>query len=175
MLLISTSRRPSDKTRRFCNSLKVIPYSYRKNRGSSSIKDLLGTAYADGFSRCIIVNTRYGNPAEMVFYEDKEKKPFKFVMQSVKMREHSSGKHRTPKFTSIEVKVDEELESSTYYQLKKFFEKKPQDPFEDLDDSNDKTLLLRISKDPLGMKMSFYDKETKKQFLPVMKGFLKVD
>jgi len=174
MLLITTSRRPSHKTRRFCNSLKILPHSYRKNRGSSSIKDLLNSSYQDGFSRCIIVNTRHGNPAEMVFYKNKKKKSFKFVMLSVKMREHASSK-RTPKFTKLSVNVEEEIQSLETLELKRFFSHIPEKPFEEDTGEHERKLILNIKEDILGIALEFVDGSTSEILLPKMRGFIKVN
>ncbi len=64
MLLLTTSRKPSRRTRRFCRELaSVIPFSLCVNRGKASIRKLVDRAVADGFSRVFILLETKGNPS----------------------------------------------------------------------------------------------------------------
>ncbi len=68
MLLITTSRRPSRRTRTFIRDLyHVIPGAKRVNRGKKSIEDLKKLAIGEGFKRVLIVGTLRGNPSTLTF------------------------------------------------------------------------------------------------------------
>ncbi|MEM3536898.1 MAG: hypothetical protein QXP84_00085 [Candidatus Korarchaeum sp.] len=70
MILITTTRRPSRRTRSFVRDLyHVIPTSRRRNRGKMSMEDLNELAIREGAERVIIVGTRRGNPSFLAFYE----------------------------------------------------------------------------------------------------------
>lgn len=68
MLLITTSRRPSRRTRSFVRDLyHVIPGAKRVNRGKKSVEDLKKLAIGEGFKRVLIVGTLKGNPSTLTF------------------------------------------------------------------------------------------------------------
>ncbi len=68
MLLITTSRRPSRRTRSFVRDLyHVIPGAKRVNRGKKSVEDLKKLAIGEGFKRVLIVGTMKGNPSTLTF------------------------------------------------------------------------------------------------------------
>jgi len=68
MLLITTSRRPSRRTRSFIRDLyHVIPGAKRINRGKKSVEDLKKLAIGEGFKRVLIVGTLRGNPSTLTF------------------------------------------------------------------------------------------------------------
>lgn len=70
MILITTTRRPSRRTRSFVRDLyHVVPDSMRRNRGKMSMEDLNGLAIKEGADRVIIVGTQRGNPSFLAFYE----------------------------------------------------------------------------------------------------------
>ncbi len=70
MILITTTRRPSKRTRSFIRDLShVIPASKRRNRGKMSMEDLNGLAIREGAERVIVVGTQMGNPSSLTFYE----------------------------------------------------------------------------------------------------------
>ncbi len=66
MILLTTSRKPSRRTRRFCRELSsVIPHSLCVNRGKASVRTIADRAVADGFSRVIFVLETKGNPSAL--------------------------------------------------------------------------------------------------------------
>ncbi len=69
MILITSSRKPSRRTRSLMRDLShVIPRALRINRGKSSLWDLAQTAISRGMGRILVVWERKGNPRSFVFY-----------------------------------------------------------------------------------------------------------
>jgi len=73
-MLISTSRRPSTRTRSFVKELLgVIPLSFQVTRGKKSIEELIDIAILKGCRRLMIVESKDGNPSALSFMHiDKE-------------------------------------------------------------------------------------------------------
>lgn len=70
MILITTTRRPSRRTRSLVRDLyHVLPNSKRRNRGKMSLEDLNELALREGIDRVIVVATQRGNPSSLMFYE----------------------------------------------------------------------------------------------------------
>ncbi len=70
MILITTTRRPSRRTRSFVRDLyHVIPGAIRRNRGKMSLEDLNELALQLGAGRVLVVGTSKGNPSSLTFYE----------------------------------------------------------------------------------------------------------
>jgi len=68
MMLITTSHRPTRRTRSFGHDLeKVFPNSTYLTRGKKTIQDLLMEAYDRGYERLLIINVWKGNPLKMTF------------------------------------------------------------------------------------------------------------
>ncbi len=74
MMLISTSRRPSNRTRSFVKELLgVIPLSFHITRGKKSVEELKDIAVLKGCRRLMIVESKDGNPSALSFmYVDKD-------------------------------------------------------------------------------------------------------
>lgn len=74
MILISTSRRPSTRTRSFVKELLgVLPLSFQVTRGKKSIEELKDIAVLKGCRRLMIVESKDGNPSALSFmYIDKK-------------------------------------------------------------------------------------------------------
>ena len=69
MLFITTSRRPSIRTRTFIKELeRAIPGSKRIVRGKKSLDDLKDVMIRYGVSKLLVVDTKKGNPAVLRFY-----------------------------------------------------------------------------------------------------------
>jgi U3 small nucleolar ribonucleoprotein protein IMP4 len=69
MFLITTSRRPSRRTRSFLKEFSLIlPGSYRVNRGKFSFRGLLAEALVHNCRGIIVINTYKGNPGSIDFY-----------------------------------------------------------------------------------------------------------
>ena len=68
MMLITTSHRPTRRTRSFGHDLeKVFPNSLYLTRGKKTLQDLLMEAYDRNYERLLIVNVWKGNPLKMTF------------------------------------------------------------------------------------------------------------
>ncbi|MFA4661452.1 ribosomal biogenesis protein [Pyrococcus kukulkanii] len=68
MMLITTSHRPTRRTRSFGHDLeKVFPNSLYMTRGKKTIQELLMEAYDRGYERLLILNVWKGNPLKMTF------------------------------------------------------------------------------------------------------------
>ncbi len=69
MILITTTRRPSQRTRSFVRDLyHVIPNAIRRNRGKMSLEDVNEVALKLGAERVLVVGTKRGNPSSLYFF-----------------------------------------------------------------------------------------------------------
>lgn len=70
-MLISTSRKPSQKTRKFCKNLAHATDSISVNRGKMNMRELLlKTIEVDEYNLAV-VNEIKGNPSRISFYSNK--------------------------------------------------------------------------------------------------------
>jgi len=68
VILITTSRRPSARTRSLCNDLaKMIPDSTRINRGKMNNEGLLALASAKGARTLVVIDSYMGDPSAISF------------------------------------------------------------------------------------------------------------
>lgn len=70
-MLISTSRKPSQKTRKFCKNLAHSTGSTSVNRGKMNMRELLLRALDEDEINLAIVNEIKGNPSRITFYSNK--------------------------------------------------------------------------------------------------------
>ena len=70
-MLISTSRKPSQKTRKFCKNLAHATGSTSVNRGKMNMRELLLKALEIEEFNLVIVNEIKGNPSRISFYSNK--------------------------------------------------------------------------------------------------------
>ena len=70
-MLISTSRKPSQKTRKFCKNLAHALGSTSVNRGKMNMRELLLKALQLDEFNLAIVNEIKGNPSKITFYSNK--------------------------------------------------------------------------------------------------------
>ncbi len=70
-MLISTSRKPSQKTRKFCKNFAHSTDSTSVNRGKMNMRDLLLKALAEDEINLAVVNEIKGNPSKITFYSNK--------------------------------------------------------------------------------------------------------
>ncbi len=70
-MLISTSRKPSQKTRKFCKNLAHSTGSTSVNRGKMNMRELLLKALELEEFNLAIVNEIKGNPSKITFYSNK--------------------------------------------------------------------------------------------------------
>ncbi|NHJ46737.1 MAG: hypothetical protein FK733_03005 [Asgard group archaeon] len=68
--VITTSRKPSQRTRSFLRDLvRVIPWSFHFTRGSCSLNDLADELTVLGINRVLIIHEKKGNPSLVKFYK----------------------------------------------------------------------------------------------------------
>ncbi len=68
MILFTTSRKPSQTTRRFARTLsRLIPFSEYITRGKANIETLASIAHKKGYPRVCIVGEYHGNPGRLMF------------------------------------------------------------------------------------------------------------
>ena len=70
-MLISTSRKPSQKTRKFCRNFAHATDSTSINRGKMNMRELLLKALEEDEINLAIVNEIKGNPSRITFYSNK--------------------------------------------------------------------------------------------------------
>ncbi|WP_405274679.1 Brix domain-containing protein [Methanobrevibacter sp.] len=70
-MLISTSRKPSQKTRKFCKTLARTTGSTSVNRGKMNMRELLLKSLEVDEINLAIVNEIKGNPSKITFYSNK--------------------------------------------------------------------------------------------------------
>ena len=70
-MLISTSRKPSQKTRKFCKNFAHATGSKSVNRGKMNMRELLLKALDLDEINLAIVNEIRGNPSKITFYSNK--------------------------------------------------------------------------------------------------------
>ena len=70
-MLISTSRKPSQKTRKFCKNLARVTDSTSVNRGKMNMRELLLKALEVDEYNLAIVNEIKGNPSRISFFSNK--------------------------------------------------------------------------------------------------------
>lgn len=69
-MLISTSRKPSQKTRKFCKNLAHATGSTSVNRGKMNMRELLIKALELDEFNLAVVNEIKGNPSKITFYSN---------------------------------------------------------------------------------------------------------
>ncbi|HDI86130.1 MAG TPA: hypothetical protein ENF83_01820 [Candidatus Korarchaeota archaeon] len=121
MILITTSRDPSQRTRTFIRDLShVIPRAVRVNRGKKSLDDLRVEALRHGLSRVLVVTERKGNPGGLRFYEASvatiRPAAAHVVLEGVTLRRELYGKkpERVPRVLDLAVAYQESEEHSEY-------------------------------------------------------------
>ena len=70
-MLISTSRKPSQKTRKFCKTFAHATGSTSVNRGKMNMRELLLKALELEEVNLAVVNEIKGNPSKITFYSNK--------------------------------------------------------------------------------------------------------
>lgn len=70
-MLISTSRKPSQKTRKFCKNFSHATVSTYVNRGKMNMRELLLKALELGEVNIAVVHEIKGNPSRITFYSNK--------------------------------------------------------------------------------------------------------
>ena len=70
-MLISTSRKPSQKTRKFCKNFAILTDSTSVNRGKMNQRELLLKALSEEEKNVAVVNEIKGNPSRITFLSNK--------------------------------------------------------------------------------------------------------
>src|SRR5664280_84417 len=68
-MLITTSRKPSQRTRSFCKSIVRVLNSSYINRGKMSIRDVLIKSSELGYDEIAVVSEMKGNPSRIDFLD----------------------------------------------------------------------------------------------------------
>ena len=82
-MLISTSRKPSQKTRKFCKTLAHATGSTSVNRGKMNMRELLLKALELDEINLAIVNEIKGNPSKITFYSNKGEELLAILISAV--------------------------------------------------------------------------------------------
>jgi len=103
-MLISTSRKPSQKTRKFCKNFShAFDFDY-VNRGKSSLRDLLIKAKQSGHDSLVLVYQIKGNPSKLTFYDLNSKELLALL---VSVNTTNERLHIDPKTLKIKSNVKE--------------------------------------------------------------------
>lgn len=90
MIYITTSRKPSQLTRRIARYLGRVFGTY-ENRGKRSMAEIVARANTAGYTRIMFMYEKKGNPSELSFYEDEWLEPL-IKIRGVKENGGKSGK-----------------------------------------------------------------------------------
>ena len=117
-VLITTSRRPTRRTRSLCNDLaRAIPGAIKVNRGKMSIKDVAAKTLELNANAAIIISVYRGNPGKIWFLQVTEHSyhwvPPDMLLAGVKLQ-REFGYFKLPTLRKLAVTVLEEAE----YELK---------------------------------------------------------
>ena len=70
-MLITTSRKPSQRTRSFCKDLNRVTNSEYVNRGKMSLRNVLLKSFELGPTKTAVISEVKGNPSRIDFYDEK--------------------------------------------------------------------------------------------------------
>lgn len=103
-MLISTSRKPSQKTRIFCKNFShAFDFEY-VNRGKSSLRELIIKASELGHDSLVLVYQIKGNPSKLTFYDKKGNEKLALL---VSVNTASKRLHIKPETLKIKSRVKE--------------------------------------------------------------------
>jgi U3 small nucleolar ribonucleoprotein protein IMP4 len=92
-MLITTSRKPSQRTRSFGRALeRVLPARYF-NRGKMSLREVFLKAKDHGFDHVMVISERNGNPTRMEFFTGDEE-PEAYLLISADLSPPSGKIHK---------------------------------------------------------------------------------
>lgn len=113
LILITTTRRPSRRTRSFVRDLyHVLPKAERRNRGKMSLEDINELALQLGMERVLVVGTSRGNPSSLTFYEPNPVliRPISIIrLRGVSLRREITSKRAPPSKDMCIVQSSREL------------------------------------------------------------------
>jgi rRNA maturation protein Rpf1 len=101
VILITTSRHPSPRTRSLCNDLlMMIPHSVRVNRGKMNERELLAFSSAKGARTLVIIDSHMGNSGAIslnsIRSEECEPPSLKLNILRVRLRRELTSQLRCP-------------------------------------------------------------------------------
>lgn len=147
-MLITTSRKPSQRTRTFCRGLERVLKFRCVNRGKMSLRDVFLKASEMGTNRVGVISEKDGNPNGMEVYEDRE------LFATLKITvDFSLPKGRVKKdemCLRCEVGELEELASHIF-----------EIPLETSDESNSNRLWIKTHRRKSTPVMEFFDRDGK--------------
>lgn len=112
-ILITTSRRPSRRTRSFLKELtSVLPASVRVSRGKMTLRDLQALMLSLKAMGAIIVYERRGNPSALAYYEDTGRglrRVLLVKLGSVKLRRELNDTQKPMNVSHVLIRYDETL------------------------------------------------------------------
>lgn len=112
-VLITTSRKPSKRTRSFIKELNlVIPSSIRVARGKMTLHDLHGLTLSLKARGVIVIYERRGNPSAIMYYECTDaglRKTLLVKLRSVKLRREISNAQKPLNVSQIVVEYVDHL------------------------------------------------------------------
>ena len=106
-LLITTSRRTSNRVRSFARDLSsVIPGSERFNRGGMSVTELTSRIRQSGAQAALVISIWRGNPGELIILSPEGVELFKLRLESALLRREidSSNKGKVGNLQCVGVK-----------------------------------------------------------------------
>ncbi len=103
MLYVSTSRKPTSKTRILAKWLERLLGGESENRGKRSVSDIAGRMGQKGFKRAVFVYERHGNPFSLNFLDVDDGWLYPEVLIGEYSFPEKAGK-RVPYATSAEAK-----------------------------------------------------------------------
>ena len=155
-VLVTTSRRPTRRSRRLAKELcRVLPYFKKINRGRMGYKDLREYMIKKGFTRLIIIENYKGNPGIMEFLTLDEvflRRVGRLVIKSLSLQVDIRRDYIFSSLKKVEfVNVDEDIAES----LSLFFH-----PYYSVSEGTEGT--LRIVGDEEELSFNFYDNNGKR-------------
>lgn len=115
MILITSSRRPTQLVRKLCNDLnRIIPNSVRVNRGKMSLRQIAMEASSQKADRVLIVERETGVPSKILFFtiDNEELVLYNPVIniKGVKTQDQIGHKSRYLRGIALTVSSDEGLD-----------------------------------------------------------------
>ena len=150
-VLITTSRKPCNRTRSFCRDLATrLPHAIYQNRGKANLDDIIVLARALFCDTILVVQEMHGNPSKIEFIsvhaDSWQRQGYMLVQKAILSRELNSP--RLSKAVDISIDAPSSVQSWL-----KFFVPNEEDIVPDSD------LLMRV--DESKKEISFYYKSSK--------------
>ncbi|MHC1605083.1 MAG: Brix domain-containing protein [Candidatus Methanofastidiosia archaeon] len=131
-MLITTSRRTSQRTRTFCRELaSVFPFCEYVTRGKKSIKEVTDYAFRKGHSVVMLVESRDGNPSRLsLVAAGSSLEWLDFFRIGVKTRKDMNIKWRVPPLSEgVSVGIKSNLSPTVNERIMRAFEVCEEDSF----------------------------------------------